>query len=342
MFLKHQSSPYWLLIALFISGCLPSSCSRTEQKAISSADSLSRAFAVGFPVDTLEVIDRVSPGIDSLSYPRSIGYAPDGVLWVTDTARHVILSLPQDQSAFIYQATIPLSYPYLAGFRGASEYVFSPAFHHIYELVDGAIQREIALQGPLPEEGGLRYAVATDSGFAVKIAANNGFASYLALIDDDGAIQNTVDLKGDEWRYAGLLRSRANDVFSLVGYLPQIDSLGASGLDSLRLVGFDSPMLPRTRQFQKGDTHEPPLLTASAARTASHWFVLNMRPGWTQIDVYSLKGTLQYILTEPNPAFNQDFFPTDIAVFEMENGRFQIAVSVLKPEPRIDRYYWQP
>lgn len=339
--LRQKNSPYWLLFALLVSGCLPSSCSRTEHKAISSADSLSRAFAVSLPVDTLAFIDRVSPGTDSLSYPRSIGYDPNGLLWITDTARHVILTLSKDQTSPVYHSTIPLSFPYLAGFRGNSAYVFSPAFHRIYELGEGRIRREVALEGPLPKEGGLRYAIVTDSGFAVKVVANE-FGSYLATTDDRGVIDRKIELKGEEWRYAGLLRSHSGQIFSLSGYLPQIDSLGSVGLDSLLLFGFDSPMLPRTRQFQLGDTHEPPLLTASADRAGKYWFVLNMRPGWTQVDVYSPGGELKYILTEPNPAFNQEFFPTDIAVFEMEDGRFQVAVSVLKPEPRIDRYYWHP
>ncbi|MDA1029359.1 MAG: hypothetical protein O3B41_09955, partial [Bacteroidetes bacterium] len=295
----------------------------------------------GLPVDTLTFIDWVSPGIDSLSYPRSIGYDPNGLLWITDTARHVILTLSQDQTILTYQTAIPLSYPYLAGFRGNSVYVFSPAFHRMYELADGQIRREVALEGPLPEEGGLRYAIVTETGFAVKVAANE-FDSYLATTDDFGVIDRKIDLKGEEWRYAGLLRSHSGKIFSLAGYLPLIDSLGSAGLDSLQLFGFDSPMLPRTRQFQLGDTHEPPLLSASADRAGKYWFVLNMRPGWTQVDVYSPGGELQYILTEPNPAFNQDFFPTDIAVFEMEDGRFQVAISILKPEPRIDRFYWQP
>lgn len=341
MLLRQKNSPYWLLFALLVSGCLPSSCSRTEQKAISSADSLSRAFAVSLPVDTLALIDRISPGVDSLSYPRSIGYDPNGILWITDTARHVILTLSQDQATPVFHAEIPLSFPYLAGFRGNSAYVFSPAFHRIYELSDGQIRREVALEGPLPKEGGLRYAIVTETGFAVKVAANE-FDSYLATTDDFGVIDRKIELMGEEWRYAGLLRSDSREIFSLSGYLPQIDSLGSAGLDSLQLFGFDSPMLPRTRQFQMGDTHEPPLLSASADRAGNYWFVLNMRPGWTQVDVYSLRGELQYILTEPNPAFNQDFFPTDIAVFEMEDGRFQVAISVLKPEPRIDRFYWQP
>jgi hypothetical protein len=341
MSLQYKSSPYWLAFALFASGCLPSSCSRTEQRAISPSDSLSRAMAEGFPVDTLQVIDRIAPGMDSLSYPRSIGYDPEGQLWITDTARHVILSLAQDADTLVYRATIPLSYPYLAGFRGESVFVFSPAFHHIFELVGGKVQREISLEGPLPEEGGLRYATVTEFGFVVKVAANE-FDNYLAEVDNQGAIIRSVELPGNEWRNAGLLRAYSGSVYSLAGYLPLIDSLRSGRLDSLALIGFDSPMLPRTRQFQMGDTYEPPLLSASGVRSKNHWFLLNMRPGWIQIDVYSIKGELQYILTEPNPGFNQEFFPTDIAVFETEDGGFNIAVSILKPAPRVDRYYWHP
>jgi len=341
MFLRFKSSPYWLIAALFLSGCLPSSCTRIESKEISAADSLSRALAASFPVDTLTVIDRIQPDSDLLVYPRTIGYDEQGVLWITDTAQHVVLSLGSDTDTLVPRDTIPDSYPYLAGFRAGSVFAFSPAFHKVYELQQGRVTREIALQGDLPEKGGLRYAIATDSGFAVKIAAN-GFQSYIARLSDQGAVDGRINLESEEWRYAGLLRASGDTLFSLAGYLPQIDRWVGGELDSLSLIGFDSPMLARTRQFRSGETDQPPLLTASAIKAGGHWFVLNMRPGWTQIDVYSFGGSLQYILTEPNPAFNQEFFPTDIAVFALSDGGYHIAVSMVKPEPRIDRYYWHP
>lgn len=341
MSLRYKSSPYWLIAALFLSGCLPSSCSRIESKEISPADSVSRAIAASFPVDTLKVIDRVQPKNDSLSYPRTIGYDEQGTLWITDTAQHLIWSMGAARNSLVRRDTIPDSYPYLAGFRSGTVFTFSPAFHTMYELREGRVSREIPLEGNLPEKGGLRYAIATDSGFAVKIVASD-FPSYIARLSNQGAVEQIIDLPAEEWRYAGLLRAANDTVYSLAGYLPQIDFMAGAAMDSVSLLGFDSPMLARTRQFQLGDTGEPPLLTASAIQAGGYWFVLNMRPGWTQIDVYSLAGNLKYILTEPNPAFNKEYFPTDIAVFALSDGGFNISVSMVKPESRIDRYYWHP
>jgi len=110
--------------------------------------------------------------------------------------------------------------------------------------------------------------------------------------------------------------------------------------DSLRLFGFDSPMLARMRQFMLGDTHAPPMLSVSAAVTEDRFYVINMRPGWLRLDVYDRSGTLQYILTEPRPAFNKDYYPTDIAVRERDDGTVIIAIAVLEPEPGIDVYAW--
>jgi len=101
-------------------------------------------------------------------------------------------------------------------------------------------------------------------------------------------------------------------------------------------------MLARMLQFQLGDTGEPPLLSSSAVLSGQYWFVLNMRPGWVQVDVYSLEGELKYILTEPDPAFNKEYFPTDLAVFELPDGGFNISVSLVEPDARVDRYYWRP
>lgn len=328
-------------MALLVSGCLPSSCSRNESRSISAADSLSRAIAAEFPVDTLVVVDRLTPGSDRLAYPRTIGYAPDGTLWVTDTARHILLSIPEGRNEVTPRDTLPNAYPYLAGFRGASVFAFSPSTHRIYELTDGTLRREIELEGHLPEKGGLRYAVATESGFAVKVVAPD-FDGYLAILDRDGRTVRSIPLSGPEWRYAGLLRATGDEVYSLAGYLPLIDTFHRDEPDSLALIGFDSPMLARTLQFRLGDTNEPPLLSSSAVMAGGYWFVLNMRPGWIQIDVYSLSGDLRYLLTQPDPEFNQEFFPTDLAVHALPDGGFHIAVAVVQPEPRIDRFYWHP
>lgn len=320
---------------------MPSSCNRIESREISPADSLSRTLAASLPVDTLQFVDTVQPGENTLTYPRTLAYAPDGTLWVTDTAQHILLTLSPEESNLVSRDTLPETYPYMAGFRDGSAFVFSPATHHIYELGPSGLIREIALQGAIPDKGGLRYATVTDSGFAVKIVAD-GFESYVAWTNDEGEILESVPVNGPEWRYAGQIKSSGGTVYSLAGYLPMIDIFEGARQDSMVWMGFDSPMLPRTRQYQSGNTDQPPLLSASAVQQGDFWFVLNMRPGWIQVDVYSRDGMLKYILTQPNPSFNQEFFPTDIAVHPDGEGGFHIAIALIKPDPRIDRFYWHP
>jgi len=320
---------------------MPSSCNRTQPRDVSSADSLSRAFSATFPIDTLQFIDTVQPGQSKLAYPRTIAYSPEGILWVTDTAQHIVLTLSPEENNLVARDTLPETYPYMAGFRGSSAYVFSPAKHHMYEMDSTGVLREIELKGSLPGKGGLRYATVTDSGFAIKVVAK-GFEGYVAETNDTGEITSSHPLVGEEWRYAGQLRTENQTIYSLAGYLPMMDVFEDSRQDSLHFMGFDSPMLPRTRQFQMGDTKEPPLLSASAVLADSSWFVLNMRPGWIQVDVYSREGTLRHILTQPSPSFNLEFFPTDIAVHPDGTGGYYIAVALIKPDPRIDRFYWHP
>lgn len=341
MSLYTRNSPYWLLLAFLLSGCLPSSCSRVEPRSISPSDSLSRELASTFAVDTLVVVDQIDPGSEVLRYPKTLGYDPEGLLWVTDTAQHIVMAFEPGATEPTVRDTIPESYPYLAGFRDGSVFVFSPASHSIFEITDGEVVREIEIEGELPERGGLRYVTATETGFFVKVVAPD-FDGYLALLDKDGAIQSKIALPGPEWRYAGLLRSTPDALYSLSGYRPIIDRYRDNVLDSLILLGFDSPMLPRSYQFIMGDTHEPPLLSASAAFTDDRIFVLNMRPGWVQIDVYDLGGQLQHIITQPDPIFSRDYYPTDIAVRAAGDGGYEIAIALLEPVPRIDRYYWHP
>ena len=341
MVFHSRSSPYWLLASLFLTGCLPSSCSRTEPRSITPADSLSREIAATFPVDTLTVLEPIRPENDGLGYPRTLAYDTNGLLWVTDTARHILLAFEEGSMEPVERDTIPDSFPYLAGFRGESVFAFSPATHSVYEVKGGQVEREIEIEGAVPERGGLRYVATTDSGFVSKVIAPE-FEGYLALHDVDGKIVKQIALSGPEWRYAGLLRVRGESSYSLSGFRPIVDRYQDGSLDSLALVGFDSPMLSRSLQFMMGDTHAPPLLSASADLAGDFLFALNMRPGWAQIDVYDLEGQLQHLITQPAPSFNQEYYPTDIAVRQNGDGVYEISISVVKPEPRIERYSWSP
>lgn len=342
----------WIpILFVGLSGCLPTACNRTESRALFPADSLSRDIASELPVDTLRTAGSfVAPEV--LGYPRTLGYAPDGRLWVADSEREVLLqeqipdrassdSEPGDSLSFTVAAELPGSVPWLAGFQGDTPVVYSPVRHEMMFISGGEVTQVIALQGIRPERGALTYAAADSSGFMVKVLAEE-FDSYLARLDQSGTVLESRPLSGPPWLHAGLIRPWNGRVASLRGYLPSIDIWGEGGLDSLALLGFDSPMLSRTRSYMLGNVKQPPLLTASAAPSGDRLFVLNMRPGWLRVDVFDKNGRLQKILTQPNPEFGQEYFPTDIAVRRLAGGGYELAVAVLQPEARVDRYRWHP
>ncbi len=290
--------------------------------------------------DTLTIFDVIAPEEILLAHPRTLGYDPSGVLWVTDTGNHTLLSFGV-RGELVSADTLQGSIPYLAGFMGNSVYVYSPLDHSVYLRNSTGITGPIELEGDFPEAAALSYLVRTPSGFVSKVIANE-FDGYLGVHNSGGALLERVPLEGPAWRYAGLLRESTGVVYSLAGYRPVVDRLRGGLLDSLTLIGYDSPMLARSLQFMRGTTNQPPLLMASASIADEFMFVLNMRPGWLNIDVYNLEGRLQYILTQPNPSFSPDFYPTDIAVKRWGSDEFELAVAVTKPQPRIERYRWTP
>jgi len=111
--------------------------------------------------------------------------------------------------------------------------------------------------------------------------------------------------------------------------------------DSLSLVGFDSPMLDRSRAYAQGDVDKPPLLTASAAPVGDTLFVLNLRPGWVQIDAYDRQGRLLRRLVERHDAGNSDFYPVDLDA-RRTNGGYAFAVAVRSPDPQVEVFRWLP
>ncbi|NNF05052.1 MAG: hypothetical protein HKN17_11370 [Rhodothermales bacterium] len=341
---------FWIpVVFVGLSGCLPSSCNRTESRALLPADSLSRSIAADLPVDTLRTI-AAFVDVEALSYPRTLGYAPDGRLWVADSEREVLLrewmpgsGAPSADSIGLRQvAELPGAVPWLAGFRGDTVVVYSPAGHEMLLHSDeGELLERIPLAGDRPERGALTWAAADSTGFAVKVLAED-FEGYIGRLDRSGAVAEAHPLAGEPWLHAGMVRTWNGRVVSLRGYFPAVDIWTGGQVDSVALVGFDSPMLSRTRGFLIGDVNQPPLLTASAAPLGDLLFVLNMRPGWLRVDVFDENGRLRHILTQSDPEFRQEYFPTDLAVRRLASGAYELSVSVLKPEARIDRYRWQP
>lgn len=338
-----RHSAFALLLLVGLAGCLPSSCQRQRSRALLPADSLSRQFAEALPVDTLRPVWTTS-GTEAvpLGYPRTLAFAGDQLL-VSDAETNAIVALSEDGTPDQMWADADLDVPYLAGLRGDTVVVYSPGAERIDLLVDGRSVRQVPLPD-LPEDA-LRYVGATDEALYLKVLREDE-PSYLARLDQQGRIAERIALPGPHWRHAGLLRAWGDSLLSLAGYRPVVDVLppGASRTDTLALYGFDSPMLPNSRLFLTGEEYEPPLLTASASPTGDRLFVLNMRPGWLRIDVFDRQGQLQHRLVEPNPRqrAGSDFFPIDLAVRRADDGAYQMAVAVVKPEPHVSLWRWDP
>jgi hypothetical protein len=329
---------------LILSGCLPSSCRRIESRAISSADSLSRAVAAEFVPDTL-VLRAKSTGTDDapLEYVRSLVYGSDGLLYAADAAADALYIIDETGSVTRTVESELFSYPYVAGAESDSVIIFSPGRGRMQLLFGDEVKDVASLPADLPDRSLLQYAHRMDGVSYVKLLGD-GFEGYVGAVQADGSIRRIADLSGPAWRRAGFLRSWGEMLISLNGYRPVIDIVRPDGaLDSLRLRGFDSPMLSRLRLFELGEIDAPPLLSAAASALGDSLFVLNMRPGWLQVDVYDRSGELRAILTQPEPGFNRDYYPTDIAVTRSPAAEsIRIAVSVVRPDSRVDLYDWVP
>ncbi len=329
-------------VTVLLAGCLPSSCRRIETRTLYPADSLSRQIASGIVPDTLVLKSSYAGTNDEpLEYIRSLLFAADGKVFAADAARGTVTELDRDGQHVRTVESDLFSYPYLAGASGDSVFVFSPGRHRVQLILDGSVKDAGTTPIDIPLKGLLQYAYVVKGTLYAKLLGDE-FPGMISQIPADGPAVRVAELPGPTWRHAGFLRSWGDTLVSLNGYRPIIDLLLPDGRrDSLRLTGFDSPMLSRLRLFELGEIDAPPLLTASTAPYRNQLFVLNMRPGWLRIDVYDRNGQLTNVLTGPDPGFNRDYYPTDIAVRSSpEPGKFELGVAILRPEPRIDIYEW--
>lgn len=337
MTLRRTSLPF-LVLSIVLTGCLPSSCNRVEPRDISPADSTSRVLAASMPVDTLQALFAREYDQDDFRSPRTIMMDEAGRVYVSDTRSHTIHRIATDGDIDA-SLMLPGTIPYLAGQRGDTTWVFAPVLGRVYQLVDMLPVDSTDLDLGAGDERSMRWVMTTDSGFVSKVL-DDADGNRIAFHDASGGIQQRIDLPETSWRYAGFLRDWGEQVLSLSGFLPFVYPVSDDGIDSLRLKGFDSPMLARTLQFERGTTEQPPLLSGSAAIAGDWLFVLNMRPGWLHIDVFNHDGELVYILTQPDPAFNKEYYPTDITAREVAEGRFEIAVTITEPAPGVQSYSW--
>ena len=352
----RRGSVLVLLGVFLFTGCLPYSCQRQPNEALYPSDSLSRRVAQNTPADTLDSL-WASTGTKAhpLKHPRTVRFVDDGALAVSDVERNSLFRFASDGALAQEMSGEGFSTPYLIGTRsdqkspdsrrGDTLVVFNAGSNRIDRVVDGRrlAGRSVTYERPAPET--LVYMLATDTTLYAKVVGRQT-DSFIARLDDRARPVARAPLRGAHWKYAGFLRAWGDTLVSLSGFRPVVNLLsrdfsdGATP-DSLALVGFDSPMLDRRYAFGQGEVTEAPLLTPAAAPMGDSLFVLNLRPGWVQIDVYNRQGRLQRRLVERHEEGSPNFYPLDLAVRRTADG-YVFAVTIRSPEPRLEVFRWQP
>lgn len=333
-----------IVALLFLAGCLPSSCQRMESTTLLPADSLSRETSASAPVDTLRLAWTIS-GTEhhALAYPRTVRFGGGDTIFVADVERNSIFVVAGGRIASEVDLG-GVEVPYLAGLAGDTISIFSPASLSFYRLHDLRLVDSTKIDDPGRQPTSLVYGAAGETLHYKRVDPDRG--GFVASFTRQGAAIDTTELEGPHWRYAGLLKMWGDTLISLSGFRPVIDMVapqqeqGEMVSDTLALVGFDSPMLARSRSFMLGEVHEAPLLSSSAAPSGELLFVLNMRAGWLQVDVFGRDGVLRTHLVPPGREYQRAFFPQDLDV-RRTGGGFEIAVAYSQPEPSLSLYVWE-
>lgn len=331
---------------LFFTGCLPYSCQREPNEALFPADSVSRRVAQDAPVDTLQSIAR-SKGTEDhpLTYPRTVRFTHEEGLAVSDAKRNSLFRFRRDGTFRREVQDTAFAVPYLIGTREDTLVVFNAGADRVDFVVEGRrlSGQAVSYERPAPET--LVYMLAADTALYAKVVGQNT-GSQIARLDETGEVTARTTFDGPYWRSAGFLRAWGDSVLSLSGFRPLVHHLprgfgqGAPA-DSFSLVGFDSPMLERSFAYASGDVDKPPLLSASAAPVGDTLFVLNLRPGWVQIDAYDRSGRLQHRLVERHDGGDRNFYPTDLDVRRTAEA-YRFAVTVRSPNPQLELFRWRP
>jgi hypothetical protein len=307
-----------VVVGLCVSGCLPFG-NRSEPTELFPADSVSRQIAEEIEPLALEIVFRLEP--DSAAYFGSIQRGPDSLIWIGDLYAEKIHRFTESGDWRPAIRSPELKYPYLSGGDADTVYVYEASD----ETLLGIHQETVVRHETLPVRvsamnlsrsvlvfGGALYVKDTGSleGATLAISSSPGRSAGLVR----------VRLPGPSWHYHGIMRPWLGQAAAASGYQPQIYLFSPSaGTDSLRLRGFDSPMLARSRAFALGEVEEPPLMISSISPVDSSLYVLNVRPGVVRIDEYDVKGLLTRVFewSAPEP---ESFTPVDMLVTTDEEG----------------------
>ena len=333
-----------LLIALLGAGCLPNS-GRKVPRGLFAADSLSSALGRAAPVDRL-----AEAWTARLPPEAEIGFLSGVSLSPTPEGRTVLVDTKSGRlhgfdGAGRYAGLLAegFDFPYTAGRRGDTLALLErggPAL----ALVD--VQRGQTLRRTdLPDGDNAAAWLGPDAIYLKTTAEEED--SQVRRLTLDGRVTDTYRLEGPWWRHLGYLRPWGDTLVSLSGYRPVVDLLppatpDGTVLDSLTLMGFDSPQLERSRQFAVGAVDEPPLLTSAAAALGARLYVLNLRTEGVRIDVFGQDGEIERALEAPGAGMNPDRFVIDLDVREGANGTIELAVLQQRPEVTLTLYRWTP
>lgn len=331
---------------LLFTGCLPYSCQRQPNETVFAADSLSRNVADTTSVDSLRQVGG-STGTEAhpLKYPRTVRFVTGGRIVVSDAQRNSLFRFGPDAAFRSEIADEAFDVPYLIGHRSDTLVAFNAGADRIDFVAGGQRLEGRSVSYDRPTRDALVYMLATDASLYAKVVGEET-GSYVARLNERGGVEAKAHLGGPSWRRAGFLRAWGDALLSLSGYRPVVHQLpmgfehGAAS-DSLSLIGFNSPMLERSYAYAAGDVDKPPLLTASAAAVGDSLFVLNLRPGWIQIDVYDRSGRLRRRLVEPHTGGSRDFYPHDLDVRRVDDV-YRFAVAVRSPTPALELFEWDP
>jgi hypothetical protein len=333
-----------LALAVTLTGCLPYSCRPETEESLFASDSLSRRVAQETPADTLQAVWHTT-GTDAhpIRYPRTVRFVGDSSLAVSDVERNSLFRFGPEGAFEAEHRDDAFAVPYLAGVRQDTLIVFNAESNRFDWVVDGRRLAELTRPFERPAEETLVYALATDWHLYAKVMGDDT-APVILRLNNAGTPVAQAALPGPYWRRAGGLRAWGDRLVSVSGFRPVVhtvpdDFADGATPDSLRLLGFDSPMLERSRAYAQGDAQKPPLLAASAATVGDTLFVLNLRPGWVHIDVYDRTGRLQRRLIERHGGGDRNFYPLDLDARRVADG-YEFAVTVRSPEPRLSLYRW--
>ena len=328
-----------------LAGCLPSS-QKQNSRAVSPADSASTALAATVPVDSLTLAwSAAAPADDPMPVPSSMAWLGDA-LAVVETQEGSIRRFRD--GAYLDRTDLEAeSFPYAAGARGDSLVVLARGRNEIQWVVPG---EGVARRVPAPASA--NAALAMGGGVYVRVGGGpDTLAPAVLRLDASGLEVARVALPGAAWRSVGFLRAWGDSILALSGYRPVVDVVRGGRVlevDTLALVGFASPQLPRSAQFQRGEVTEPPLLSSSAAAVGDRLFVLNLRTDHVRVDVYGRDGRLERVLASRRVRGPETVFALDVAVRAVGDGGLEVAVLFSRPpglmrspDSRVDVYRWR-